>query len=281
LIRVNITSSGLQYYDSAENRERGFYGSVYRVGLTASVVTSNKVLLDGKNSVIISRVSTIDSVQGKGAKSYVTFNWNSNNNMIIKNIFSDGIMGDINSQGTYTDKYINTEHCKVIENISGPIFGRSKVQLTTPSKYGEGSWTHMNIFYKQNWGHYQYNLSNSYYIARMSSFSGTPVYSAQGGVIIDEETIPYCQESTLFKPFEVNGVVSNWNEYIQTNPEKLNFWFDFLESETDSQIGKYGANKIQQRSKATSDDKAGAIVYLDTLNIAWMFSSDDAEQNAK
>jgi len=55
---------------------------------------------------------------------------------------------------------------------------------------------------------------------------------------------------------------------IEESPELLLFWFDFLDSQT-SEIGKYGANNIMDRSKANNDSKVKAIYYRDTLNIVY------------
>ena len=59
-----------------------------------------------------------------------------------------------------------------------------------------------------------------------------------------------------------------WNTLIEESPELLIFWFDFLDSQT-SEIGKYGANNIMDRSKANNDSKVKAIYYRDTLNIVY------------
>jgi hypothetical protein len=94
--------------------------------------------------------------------------------------------------------------------------------------------------------------------------------------INSNDTITYYQEGLKYSTFD--GTAGLWNPLITSNPEQLTFWFDFSESEYSSQIGKYGANKIQQRSKVTSDEHITALYYGDTLNIAWEYSGEDEEK---
>jgi len=56
-----------------------------------------------------------------------------------------------------------------------------------------------------------------------------------------------------------------WNAQIFTNPEMLNFWFDFLD--TTGELNKYSIPNIGLRSKATNDDKIKAIYFRDIPNI--------------
>jgi len=58
-----------------------------------------------------------------------------------------------------------------------------------------------------------------------------------------------------------------WNVDLKYNPEKLYFWFDFLDSNSKAELSKYGVDKIMDRSKSENEDKASAIYYRDTLNI--------------
>ena len=56
-----------------------------------------------------------------------------------------------------------------------------------------------------------------------------------------------------------------WNAQIFTNPEMLNFWFDFLD--ITGELNKYSIPNIGLRSKATNDDKIKAIYFRDIPNI--------------
>lgn len=62
-----------------------------------------------------------------------------------------------------------------------------------------------------------------------------------------------------------------WNPDILDNPEKLNFWFDFID--TTGSLSQYGVNNIGLRSKATNDDKIKSIYFRETPNV--LFSAID------
>ena len=62
-----------------------------------------------------------------------------------------------------------------------------------------------------------------------------------------------------------------WNPDILNDPEKLNFWFDFID--TTGSLSQYGVNNIGLRSKATNDDKIKSIYFRETPNV--LFSAVD------
>ena len=69
-----------------------------------------------------------------------------------------------------------------------------------------------------------------------------------------------------------------WNPDILDNPEKLNFWFDFID--TTGSLSQYGVNNIGLRSKATNDDKIKSIYFRETPNV--LFSAvDKADVNKR
>ena len=66
-----------------------------------------------------------------------------------------------------------------------------------------------------------------------------------------------------------------WNPDILNNPERLNFWFDFLD--TTGELNKYSVSNIGQRSKAANDDKIKAIYFRETPNVIFELA-DNIEQ---
>lgn len=107
-------------------------------------------------------------------------------------------------------------------------------------------------------------------------------YDAFGHLIdnsLKSYPIAYYQDTVYYYTSE-NQADNKWNVLKNESPELLNFWFEILESEQ-SKIGKYGANVIQNRSKAASDDEAKAIYYRETLNIVYyqISRSSDEEYN--
>ena len=85
----------------------------------------------------------------------------------------------------------------------------------------------------------------------------------------DESPISYKNTEYWAQGSETYGSfiydADGWNAQIFTNPEMLNFWFDFLD--TTGELNKYSIPNIGLRSKATNDDKIKAIYFRDIPNI--------------
>lgn len=60
---------------------------------------------------------------------------------------------------------------------------------------------------------------------------------------------------------------TSWSYSLDT-PEKLNFWFDFLD--TDGELARYSNPAIGNRPKAENDDTVKAIYYRDTPNVIFV-----------
>lgn len=52
---------------------------------------------------------------------------------------------------------------------------------------------------------------------------------------------------------------TNWHYNVTENPAALNFWFDFME--TNSEMGKYSISAVGDRTKVIKDDKIGGIYF--------------------
>jgi len=72
-----------------------------------------------------------------------------------------------------------------------------------------------------------------------------------------------------------------WLNNIQTNPEGLNFWFDFLD--TDGDLGKYKVSLIGDRTKTINDNKIKSIYFRDVPSIIFVDrkTSIETEQEKK
>lgn len=60
-------------------------------------------------------------------------------------------------------------------------------------------------------------------------------------------------------PFEIDKKKLYWNIDIFENPEKLNFWIEFLDSPTE--LAEFSIPVVGDRSKTINEDKASAIVF--------------------
>jgi len=60
-------------------------------------------------------------------------------------------------------------------------------------------------------------------------------------------------------PFEIDKKKLYWNIDIFENPEKLNFWIEFLDSPTE--LAEFSIPVVGDRSKTINEDKASAIIF--------------------
>jgi thiamine monophosphate kinase len=63
------------------------------------------------------------------------------------------------------------------------------------------------------------------------------------------------------------------------NPDKLIFWFDFLEAEGSEFFDKYSVKSIGQRTKSINDSDVKAIYYRDVPNIIFINNIQELEYN--
>ena len=66
-----------------------------------------------------------------------------------------------------------------------------------------------------------------------------------------------------------------WNKKIWDAPEKLDFWFDFLDTEGD--LSKFSVKRIGHRPKAENNTNIKAIYYRETPNV--IFVNNEAERD--
>ena len=61
-----------------------------------------------------------------------------------------------------------------------------------------------------------------------------------------------------------------WNKAVFEEPETLNFWFDFLDSEGTTDLGQFSIPQIGDRSKVINEDKASSIIFKEVSNSIFM-----------
>ena len=77
-----------------------------------------------------------------------------------------------------------------------------------------------------------------------------------------------------FYPSNADSSKKYWNKDVFNNPESLNFWFDFLDSEG-SELNKYSVKNIGRRPKVINDTKVKSIYYRDTPTIIYANDYDN------
>lgn len=71
--------------------------------------------------------------------------------------------------------------------------------------------------------------------------------------------------------------VSGWHKDVYESPELLNFWFDFMDN--DSELQKYSAHNIGNRSKAVNDNSVKSIYFRETPTVIFVNQDKWEEQN--
>lgn len=66
-----------------------------------------------------------------------------------------------------------------------------------------------------------------------------------------------------------------WNKNIWIAPEKLDFWFDFLD--TEGELGKFSVKRIGDRPKTENNNNIKAVYYRETPNV--IFVNTEKERN--
>ena len=68
--------------------------------------------------------------------------------------------------------------------------------------------------------------------------------------------------------YGLNDLHRYWNKQVYEQPEVLNFWFDFLD--TEGTISKFNVKAIGSRQKATNDTNIKSIYFKETPNILFV-----------
>lgn len=71
---------------------------------------------------------------------------------------------------------------------------------------------------------------------------------------------------------EGNATGSGWNIQVIESPSSLNFWFDFLDADEDSDFAKYSVPMIGDRAKSVNDNMVKAIYFREVPNT--IFTTD-------
>ena len=83
-------------------------------------------------------------------------------------------------------------------------------------------------------------------------------------------------EPAYYPQYESEGVEypnKYWSKSIWRTPEKLNFWFDFLDN--DGELSKYSIKRIGHRPKTENNNNIKAVYYRETPNIIFVNSEEE------
>lgn len=85
------------------------------------------------------------------------------------------------------------------------------------------------------------------------------------------EYIDYTTSITfyIYETSEFNST-TKWNQAVIDTPDTINFWFDFLDE--DSELQRYGGHAIGNRPKTINDNKVKAIYFRETPTVIFVSS---------
>ena len=135
-------------------------------------------------------------------------------------------------------------------------------QLYCPPKlfnelYANGSWTN-----KTANGQYYYNTGE------IKADSDKAIYfSKSEGILynITNYTTELQNGETWYEHWKQNQDVNDgWNYEIINSPATLNFWFDFLDANEETDLIKYSVPAIGDRAKSVNDSMVKAIYFRET-----------------
>ena len=68
-----------------------------------------------------------------------------------------------------------------------------------------------------------------------------------------------------------------WNKEVFSNPEGLLFWFDFIDTESNSELSQYAVDNIGLRTVAKNDTAVKAVIYKDVPKVLFVENKDAQE----
>lgn len=81
----------------------------------------------------------------------------------------------------------------------------------------------------------------------------------------------------LYDPMNSNWDSTNhWNPDVFNNPEKINFWLDFID--TGSEIGKYSINQIGRRTKVVNNTDITSVYNKEVPDIIFIENNEDTAE---
>ena len=79
--------------------------------------------------------------------------------------------------------------------------------------------------------------------------------------------------------YYIEGKDKYWNKQIHLDPNTLNFWFDFLDSEGD--LGQYSVKRVGDRTKVVNETSVKSIYFRETPEILFIISPKETLPNVK
>lgn len=98
------------------------------------------------------------------------------------------------------------------------------------------------------------------------------LYFAKKNIQPGRHPVDYSASLTFYRRKDSDYLESGWAKSIYNNPESLNFWFDFLDE--DSELQRFGCYAIGNRPKAVNDNQIKAIYFRETPTVIFIKESE-------
>ena len=170
-------------------------------------------------------------------------------------------------------------------------------QMNTMSPYNYYDWGFFNLCYSKsdfptegNYPLYQLNNDYEFEIVNKDIWeSNKTQYWTNLNNLVFESNKYYTKEKQEWQ--DSNGNIQKlkiyltdqfnpetyWTTYL-SNPEKLIFWIDFIDTTYGGDLAQYGVQQIGDRPKTVNDDKIKAIYYRDTPPVVFKDETDNIEE---
>lgn len=158
-----------------------------------------------------------------------------------------------------------------IEVESGIVINGKSIKPQTSIEYTTENFDWREIIYQMAKDYFQYNHTLDDYIYRVATANYQYYPSGYTGY---EQYYTDLQgfwrqlyDPTV--PSEDYNSETYWNINVDKYPEVLNFWFDFLDSNS-TELGKYKTNIVGNRPKAINDSNVSAIYFRGTPTVLFV-----------
>lgn len=117
---------------------------------------------------------------------------------------------------------------------------------------------------------------NKYYIQSMDN--NITAYKLDSSLDYNDSTVYYERFSSFFSKEDLYDD-NHWRKDIVTNPDKLNFWIDFVEG--NPEIMEYSVRKIGSKKKVVNNNKAGMIYEADPPTLIFITPGEEERDTTK
>lgn len=258
--QINVNQGTIEYKTNSNLMDKNGKALKSSNGVTLQTLTWLSQLDSSNNSIIY--------YQLKNNSEYYTNSLNMENSLVQKNLpvgYKSGLYYLWNKQKVYyyKDKIIGFENDKgdsyICVKSNFGLYGPNKEKITTA--YG-----------KNNFWYYKVNIG-------YSDFNKTDFYIKNSSGNFEKANKDYDEKATYYKrtlnlcAYESDYDQDGFSKEIKESPDKLNFWFDFLDVQ-DAALDNVSVKRIGDKLYSQKDQNMKSIYYKQTPNLIYKLSNE-------